>query len=157
MMWNVCQARDPESVRWILESLPAWFGDSESISEYVRDTGHERFTSLTVDDGSAVLGIALLNRHFPESAELHLIAVAPQTHRTGAGSALLAAAEELLILDGCRTLTVHTVGPSFPSPEHERTRSFYTSNGFMPLEEHVGLDWDGPTVIMVKSLQETSD
>ncbi|MGP5195756.1 GNAT family N-acetyltransferase [Arthrobacter rhombi] len=157
MTWNVCQARAPEAVRWILESLPAWFGDSDSINEYVRDAGDERFTSLTVDDGSTVLGVALLNRHFPESAELHLIAVAPQTHRTGAGSELFSAAEELLIVDGCQTLTVHTVGPSFPSPEYERTRRFYTANGFMPLEEHIGLDGDGPTVIMAKSLEETSD
>lgn len=157
MTWNVSEARDPDAVRSILESLPAWFGDPASITGYVRDAGDEQLTSLMVDDGSIVRGVALLRRHFPESAELHLIAVAPQVHRTGAGTAVLAAAEELLLRDGCRTLTVHTVGPSFPSPGYEKTRHFYTTNGFVPLEEHVGLDWAGPTVIMMKSLEETSD
>lgn len=157
MTWNVSEARDPDTVRSILESLPAWFGDPASITGYVRDADDERFTSLMVDDGSTVCGVALLRRHFPESAQMHLIAVSPQVHRAGAGTAILASAEELLLRDGCRTLTVHTVGPSFPSPEYEGTRDFYTANGFVPLEEHVGLDWAGPTVIMVKSLAETSD
>lgn len=126
-------------------------------------TGPRRSTATVNDvEGPIQSGLCAITISSPGPsptgpAELHLIAVSPQAHRTGAGTAVLAAAEELLLRDGCRTLTVHTVGPSFPSPEYGRTRHFYTTNGFVPLEEHVGLEWDGPTVIMVKSLDETSD
>lgn len=154
MSWNVSEARDPEAVQDILEKLPAWFGDPAAITEYARDAEDERFTSLMVDDGSTVRGVALLRGHFPESAELHLIAVSPDAHGTGAGSAMVSAAEELRARDGFRTLTVHTVGASFPSSDYEWTRLFYTSHGFTPREEHLGLDWPGPTVIMVKALED---
>lgn len=49
-------------------------------------------------------------------------------------------------------MEVKTVGPSFDHDGYRATRAFYETMGFIPLEEVTGLDWDGPTIIMVKPL-----
>jgi ribosomal protein S18 acetylase RimI-like enzyme len=144
--------RDPGAVRRILESLPDWFGDPDAISTYVEDVTDEHLTSLTALEGDTVVGIALVNRHFPESAELHLIAVAPEARGRGIGRRLVTRITSDLAADGCRLLSVHTVGPSSDDKPYAGTREFYRALGFTPLEEHVGLDWPGPSLILVRTL-----
>lgn len=146
----VTRGRDPEATRRILAGLPSWFGIPEATAHYVRAAA-EKESYLAVIDGGTV-GVALVDRHFPETAEIHLIAVAPQHHGTGVGSALVAALEGDARADGARLLEVKTVGASFVDEGYAATRAFYAARGFLPLEEVTGLDWDGPTVIMVKPL-----
>ena len=103
------------------------------------------YLAIDDDDGADdVIGVALLDRHFPEAGEIHLIAVERARHRGGAGRALVAAIENDLRADGARLMSVHTAGPSFDDPHYAETRRFYLAQGFIPLEEHTGLDWDGP-------------
>jgi hypothetical protein len=48
---------------------------------------------------------------------------------------------------------VKTLGPSRPSELCERTRGFYESRGFVPLEELSGIwDAENPCLIFVKRL-----
>jgi GNAT superfamily N-acetyltransferase len=141
------QGQDPAGVERILRALPAWFGIEESILGYVADAG--RLPGYLARDGGVTVGIALVHRHYPESAELHLIAVDPERHRTGIGAALIAAVTADLAADGARLLQVHTVGPSWPDAGYQRTRAFYRRLGFLPLQEFDGLDWGGPTQILV--------
>jgi hypothetical protein len=49
-------------------------------------------------------------------------------------------------------IEVHTVGPSFMDPGYAKTREFYLSLGFVPLQEFRGIDWDGPTLVLAKAL-----
>ncbi|UFU07778.1 GNAT family N-acetyltransferase [Ruania halotolerans] len=155
-MIAVVTDRDPEATRVILESLPDWFADSEAIDNYVADAVSDQFVSLiavTTESGSAcTVGVAQIERHFPESAELHLIAVSPGVRGKGVGRALVERAAADLAGDGCVMLTVHTVGPSFDHEPYAQTRAFYRALGFLPVEEHENLDWPGPTVIMVRPL-----
>ncbi|MEO5534907.1 MAG: GNAT family N-acetyltransferase [Pseudolysinimonas sp.] len=144
--------RDPAGVDAILTSLPEWFGDPDAIANYVADAADPGFDSLLVREGDRTVGVALIRRHFSESAELHLIAVAPHLRRTGAGRALVAEAARNLRADGCILLSVHTVGPSYENAAYFGTRAFYAAIGFLPLEEHEGLDWAGPTLILVMPL-----
>lgn len=98
------------------------------------------------------MGVLLVDRHFPESAEIHLVAVEPGQHGTGVGTALLAALEQDLAADAVRMLQVKTVGPSFEDEGYAATRAFYAARGFVPLQELDRLDWDGPTLVLVKPL-----
>jgi hypothetical protein len=49
-------------------------------------------------------------------------------------------------------LEVYTVGPSHESEGCARTRAFYESVGFVPMNELQRIDWSGPTPILVKPL-----
>ena len=102
------------------------------------------------------VGVLLAARHFAEAAEIHLLAVEPSLHRRGVGRALVAALETDLRADGCRALQVKTLGPSKPHSGYERTRQFYTSVGFWPLEEVELWGPDNPCLIMVKDLASAS-
>jgi ribosomal protein S18 acetylase RimI-like enzyme len=150
---HVVRRRSAEDVRRILEALPDWFGDPEAIDNYVSAAGDTDYeSSLATDDAGSVLGVALTRRHFPEAAELHLIAVHPSDRGKGIGRSLVDEVASGLAADGCILLSVHTVGPSFQNEPYAQTRGFYRQAGFTSVEEHVGLDWSGPTLILVRPL-----
>ncbi|WP_439592401.1 GNAT family N-acetyltransferase [Microbacterium sp.] len=142
---------DPQATERILRSLPAWFGIEDAIVDYAaKSTVLESYVSE--DEHGDVVGVALFERHFPQSAELSLIAVHADHRGGGHGRKLVEAGEEALRRDGCQYLEVHTVGASFEDPGYAATRSFYLSLGFAPMHEFDGLDWDGPTLILIKRL-----
>jgi len=147
---EVVRRRDSAGVAAILASIPEWFGIPEANASYVEDAG--RLPSYLALDGDDVVGVALVNQHFPLSRELHLIAVRRDRHRQGVGRALLTAVEDDLRADGVRILEVHTVGPSSEDAGYARTREFYLAQGFVPINELQRVDWNGPTLILVKPL-----
>ncbi|HEX5404939.1 MAG TPA: GNAT family N-acetyltransferase [Pseudonocardiaceae bacterium] len=134
----------------LLGMLPAWFGIPEANAGYVRSaTELDGFVATTA---TGTVGVVLCRRHFPSTAEIHLIAVDPAWHRRGVGRALVAAVESEVIGDGGRLLEVKTLGPSHPDEGYAKTRAFYRSVGFLPLEEFHDL-WPGnPALILVKPL-----
>ena len=81
-----------------------------------------------------------------------MIAVLPEHHGKGLGTGLVKAAEARARKRGARYLTVKTLSPSKPNDEYEKTRRFYRSAGFVPLEEFKTL-WGeaNPCLLMIKS------
>jgi GNAT superfamily N-acetyltransferase len=149
---EVVERRSGKDVRRVLEALPEWFADADAIEGYVLAAEDGGLGSLLAVAGGSVVGVALTRRHFPEAAELHLIAVHPDARGTGVGRLLVEHVVSALAADGCTLLSVHTVGPSFEHEPYAQTRAFYRRLGFIPLEEHEGLDWPGPTLILVRRL-----
>lgn len=150
MTLTITRGNDPEAVRRILACLPDWFGIPEANEHYVRAGAQLPGYLASADE--EVVGVALVQRHFPQSAEIHLIAVSPEHHGSGVGTALVTALEQDLLADGVRLLQVKTVGASFEDEGYAATRAFYAARGFLPLQEHERLDWDGPTLVLVKPL-----
>lgn len=146
-------AQLPAEVERLLRSLPQWFGIEHSLREYVEDA--RRLPTYVARDRSAgaVVGVLLVNRHFPAAAEVHLMAVDPAWHRQGVGRALLRFAEAELAADGVRFLQVKTLGESREDEYYARTRRFYLAQQFTPLEEFRDL-WDegNPCLLLVKTL-----
>lgn len=142
--------RDPRATDEILRSLPAWFGIEQAIQDYVASTETE--DSFVAVQGGRTVGVALLKQHFPETAELTLLAVHADARGSGAGTALVEAVAAAARAAGVSQLAVHTVGPSFESEPYAATRGFYRNVGFRPLQELHGIDWDGPTLILVRHL-----
>lgn len=135
----------------LLRILPSWFGIPEANAEYVESA--TRLPGLVARSRDEVIGVLLCRRHFPTSAEIHLMAVDPEWHRRGVGKALVETLESQLSKDGCRLLEVKTLGPSRTDVGYAATRAFYLSCGFEPLEENLDL-WPGnPCLIMVKPLR----
>ncbi|KDP92596.1 MULTISPECIES: GNAT family N-acetyltransferase [Clavibacter] len=154
MTLEVARGRSGTDVRRILQALRDWFGDPEAIEGYVAASESDDYDSFLATDGTSVIGVALVRRHFAEAAELHLIAVAPDARGRGVGRLLVEHAAGSLATSGCALLSVHTVGPSFEDEPYAQTREFYRRTGFLPLEEHTGLDWAGPTLILVRPLRQ---
>ena len=159
--WRVTSGEpDPVTVERLLRKLPAWFGIESSVLEYI-ESARRLPAYLAWPRGPAspghppglAAGVLLAVRHFPRAAEIYLLAVDPAVHRQGAGRALVSALEADLSADDVEFLQVKTLGPSHPDPGYARTRQFYASVGFQPLEEITGL-WPGnPCLIMIKTLQ----
>jgi len=158
--WSITfGVNDADAVDQLLRSLPNWFGIEASNRAYVESartlpTYFARPASSAADSDLPV-GVLLAHRHFPEAAEIHLMAVAPELHRRGVGRALVQALEADLIGDGCKLLQVKTLGPTHPDDGYKLTRQFYASMGFLPVEETFDL-WDAqnPCLIMVKPLAQ---
>lgn len=146
-----CGPPDPVTAERLLGLLPDWFGVETATAQYVQDAAW--LPTYTAHDGAGpAIGIALVRRHFPVSAEVHLMAVHPDWHRRGVGRALLAALEADLAADGVRILQVKTLGASCPDGGYERTRQFFLGVGFLPLEEFPDLWPDNPCLLMAKAL-----
>lgn len=141
----------PDDVARLLGTVPEWFGRPESNAEYVEAARTKETWTVRGTDGS-VVGVTLVDRHFPHVAEIHLTVVDRAVHGRGVGTAMLAAIEADAVGRGVRLLEVKTLGPSHPDPHYARTRHFYEKVGFLPLEETDLWGEGTPCLIMVKPL-----
>ncbi|WP_235861600.1 GNAT family N-acetyltransferase [Tersicoccus phoenicis] len=151
-MWTAAADQHvPDDVARILETLPDWFGLPEANQDYI-DAARVKETWAVRDRTGVVVGIALVDRHFPHVAELHLMAVDRAHHGSGVGTALVDAVEADARARGLRLLEVKTLGPSHPDLGYGRTRHFYERRGFLPLEETDLWGEDNPCLFMVKPI-----
>lgn len=141
----------PDDVARLLRELPEWFGIEASVSAYVEASRTLPTTAARL--GNDVVGVCLVRRHNAVAAEIELLAVGRAFHRHGIGRQLLASVEDQLLADGVELVQVKTFGPSGFSVEYERTRAFYASVGYLPLEERTDI-WgpENPCLISVKPI-----
>lgn len=133
----------------LLASLPDHFGIPEANAAYVAFT-EEHGAWVAVDDDGAVLGLLSGRRHFPECAEIEIMAVRPDRFRRGVGRALVDAFEAQYAADGVRLIEVKTLGPSHPDEGYARTREFYLGLGFLRIEETDLWGEDNPALILCR-------
>jgi GNAT superfamily N-acetyltransferase len=136
----------------VLRALPEWFGIESALVQYARDAAAMPTFPARVD--GALIGFLTLREHFPETAEIQVMAVRREWHRRGVGGALVAAAERWLAGRGFRFLQVKTLSASRPNPEYAATRAFYRALGFAPVEEFPTL-WSpaNPCLMLIKALR----
>ena len=136
----------------IMLSLRDWFGIEEANRQYLLDID-ELPTFLAKVDGQ-VVGFITIFEHNLYAAEIHIMGVRPDQHRRGIGRALIEAAEKYLLGRGFEYLQVKTLSSSHPDKNYARTRAFYLSTGFRPLEEFKTL-WGeaNPCLQMIKTLK----
>jgi coenzyme F420-0:L-glutamate ligase / coenzyme F420-1:gamma-L-glutamate ligase len=149
---NVAEVDDPvERSRLasaVLRELPEWFGIDSATETYIRDVA-ELTTFASGDDG-----FLSLKRHDARAAEIYVMGVRPERHRSGTGRALVAAAEAWCRAHGVEYLQVKTLAPSAAGEHYARTRAFYEALGFVPLEELHGLwDEENPALVLVKDVR----
>jgi ribosomal protein S18 acetylase RimI-like enzyme len=134
----------------ILRSIPEWFGVEASTQSYIAAAAKLPTWIARMNDRDA--GFITIEKHFPQAADIHCIAVHREFHGRGIGTALVHHAEAVLRDQGVQFLQVKTMGPSRPNKEYARTLQFYLRAGFTPLEELHGL-WPGiPCLMLIKSL-----
>lgn len=152
MRW-IClpDSQAPEAAKRLLATVPEWFGLPEANADYI-EAARTKETWAVRDDAGTVIGLTLVDRHFPHVAELHLMVVDRGHHGQGVGTAMVEAVEMDARERGVRLLQVKTLGASHPDVGYARTRHFYERTGFLPLEETDLWGKDSPCLFMVKPL-----
>jgi GNAT superfamily N-acetyltransferase len=135
----------------VLRSLPMWFGIEEALLMYARDSG--TLPTFAQEGEGGVAGFITLQQHFPESWEVHCIAVAARWRNSGLGTRLLTHSENWLRDQGTKFLQIKTVADSSSSREYAETRQFYAARGYAPLEVFPTL-WSpkNPALQLIKAL-----
>ena len=135
----------------VLAGLPAWFGIPEANAHYIEkaESDWNVLASVAGED----VGLTTVVLHSPHAAEVYLMAVLPDLHRRGIGTAMLRHVEAQLAGRGVEFLQVKTLSPARPDEGYDRTRAFYLAYGFRVLEEFPEL-WDpsNPALQLVKAI-----
>lgn len=139
-----------ETCEQILRALPEWFGIEEAILHYRKNI--ESMPTWVAVDNDRIVGFLTVNHHNEYSAEIDVMGVLKEYHRKGVGRALVAHIEKLLRKQKVKFLEVKTLAPSDPNEPYRRTRRFYASVGFFPLEENNLWGDANPCLIMIKKL-----
>lgn len=135
----------------ILSKLPEWFGPNEVYEDYLDDLETRPVFGVSID--GAVVGLMALTETSSATIDIHLMAVMPENHGTGIGSALVRRAESFARDNGKSFLTVKSLGPSHASEFYPKTHAFYVAAGFLPIEEFADFWGEGyPMLLFCKSL-----
>lgn len=135
----------------VLRTVPDWFGIEEALLGYVNQI--DSLDTYTAWHQDKLVGFFSVDYHNDVSAELHVLAVCMDYHRKGIGRSLFALIESDLKEKEFKLIQVKTVGASSGDEYYEKTRLFYSAQGFLPLEEIQDF-WgkDIPCLFMVKSI-----
>ena len=140
----------------ILRALPAWFGIEQAIVDYVNDVQTMPFCGVMMDDNP--IGFVAINDHNSSTAEIHVMGVLENHQWHGIGRQLVQWCEQHCMQTNREFLTVKTLDESRENGEYARTRLFYLSMGFIPLEVFPEL-WgpENPCLMLAKHLCQFSD
>lgn len=137
----------------ILRQLPEWFGNEASLLDYIETVKGKLF--YVAYDGDHAVGFLCSKVHNQYTADIYVTGILKQYHRRGIGKELVAITERHLTKKGYKMFMVKTLGASSDYEFYKRTREFYISVGFYPLEEFKEIwDEENPCLIMVKSLNQ---
>ncbi len=135
----------------ILRSLPDWFGIETAILDYVEAV--KELPMFAFKSGIMDVAFISLKLHTEFAAEIYVMGVKQEFHRMGKGSLLVDGAEDFLRKNGYRFFSVKTLSQGRECEAYEKTRKFYLSKGFVPIEEFPTL-WGeaNPCLFMIKSI-----
>jgi len=118
--------------RAILADLPLWFGIPEANSEYEHRVREYPFTA--VFDGEQTVGFISMLIHNRYHSEIYVMGIKVAYHRKGIGRELIQRVKNQVKEEGRWLLTVKTLDEGRESEEYRKTRLFYQSVGFFPVE-----------------------
>jgi len=135
----------------IIRDLPEWFGIETANQQYLEDI--DCMPTFLARFENSVVGFLTVKEYKAFAAEIHIMGVRPAFHRQGIGRSLVQACEEYLKYRDIGLLQVKTLSGSHSDENYDKTRAFYGSMGFTPLEEFKSL-WgeENPCLQMIKCL-----
>lgn len=135
----------------ILRALPEWFGIEQAVKDYIANVQAMPMFAYFNDGKPA--GFVAIRSHGRFSAEIYVMGVLAGLQGKGIGRQLVKHAERYLKDKGIRFLQVKTLSAARRCRKYERTRKFYLSLGFVPLEEFTTV-WgkENPCLLLIKSI-----
>jgi len=136
----------------ILNSLPNWFGVPESTMDYIAGVRDKPFYAV-FNNGEAV-GFVSIKVHNAFTAEIYVMGILEDYHRKGIGRQIVKICEIYCRQNNMEFLTVKTLDEKNPDKYYRKTRLFYESMGFKPLEVFPLL-WDesNPCLFLAKYIK----
>lgn len=133
--------------------LPEYFGLPECNIQYAEGVKNCVNFAATIDNEN--VGLLSLDFPYPDNANIYWMAVSPDFHHQGVGTALVQAASEYCRKRNIKTLTVETLSPDESDENYLKTWNFYKKAGFLPLFnlKPQGYEWN--MVYMLKQLEST--
>ena len=146
------RARKSAICESVIRSLPDWFGIEQAILDYIEGVKDKYFLSVKI--GEIPVGFISIEDHNEYTSEVYVLGIVGELHGKGIGKRLFEEVDEKLSKEGKKFLTVKTLSDSHPDEHYRRTRAFYNSMGFYPLENFEDL-WgkENPCLLMVKVLE----
>ena len=136
---------------YILKALPDWFGIESAIVDYTEQV--KSMPLYAAYDGDKAIGFVALKVHNSYTSEVYVMGVLQEYHRQGVGRELVELCEKHCKDNGAEFLTVKTLDSSRECDDYRKTRLFYQSMGFRPLEVFPLLwDEDNPCLFLAKSV-----
>ena len=133
----------------ILRALPDWFGNEQSIEGYIESVRDKPFF-CAFDNGKAI-GFVSLEIHNAHTCEIHVMGVLESYHGRGVGRSFVERCVSFCQTRGADFLTVKTLDESANYAPYDRTRKFYLSMGFKPLQVFpLFWDEDNPCLLMAR-------
>ena len=136
----------------ILNGLPDWFGIPEAIEEYIEESSKMPFYASY--DINTITGFIAIKKHNKYSAEIYVMGINKNYNRKGIGKSLVNKCIEWCKENSIEFLQVKTLDSSNPDKNYAKTRLFYESIGFRPLECFPTL-WDksNPCLLMIMRIE----
>ena len=153
---QIVQMERPEEkmrvVRYILESLPTWFEQTEGREQYIRESAEQ--ICLCAHEEEKPIGFVCLKETGKATVELAVMGVLEEYHRSGIGRQLVLQAKQIAYAKGYSFLQVKTVQMGVYE-DYDRTNRFYLALGFQEFEAFPTL-WDeaNPCQIYVMALEK---
>jgi len=134
----------------ILNSLPKWFGIEQAILDYAEEVKPCYFVSYQIENKD--IGFIAIKEN-PVSYDIHVMGILEEFHRQGIGYKLIKFVEEFAKMEKKKYMTVKTLSDDNPDINYKKTREFYISLGYEPLEVLKTLwDEENPCLYMIKTL-----
>ena len=135
----------------ILRLLPEWFGNEESLVEYIESVNKYPFFGAFKNE--ACVGFFSGKIHHARTGDIYVCGLHPKHHRKGLGKELYTTLEQYFINQGCEYVMVKTLSSLNPDQHYNLTRKFYEAVGFKEFyTDHDMWDKENPCLIMIKYL-----
>ena len=137
----------------ILRCLPEWFGNEESLVEYVETV--DKYPFFGAFENEVCVGFFSGKIHHERTGDIYVCGIHPKHHRKGLGKQLYEALEQHFIHQGCEYVIVKTLSPLHTDIHYALTREFYEAIGFKEFYTDYNIwDEENPCLMMIKYLGE---
>ena len=135
----------------ILRKLPEWFGNEESLINYINTVLEYPFWAAF--DNSNCIGFFSCKIHYNRTGDIYVCGVDPDYHGKGIGTLLYKEMEKYCLKNNYEYIIVKTLSELAKYEPYIKTKEFYEKMGFKELLTLTEIwDEENPCLIMIKSL-----
>lgn len=152
--WINDNSQKPLIVKEVLETLSKWFGIKSAIEDYVKES--KKYPLLNVLHNNQTIGFLSLKPTSNYALEVYVMGLKQEYHRQGIGKTMIEHAIKYANNHNYTFITVKTLDAFRENEEYAKTRLFYESVGFIPIETFKTL-WDenNPCLFLILPLKNT--